>query len=114
MSQKEVEKVELNRIQRDALRVLIRLGLGTYEQDGPQRNIFIPESRVAWATIVNELTKEGYRLVTPETYAEACGKTPNEVLALIRDSGTLFALRYGESSLVPLPEKDVMLPDIEV
>jgi len=114
MAQQEVEAVELNRIRRDALRILIRLGLGTYEQSGPQRNIFIPESRVAWATIVNELIKEGYRPVSPETYAETCGKTPDEVRASIEDDGTLFVLRYEESSLVPLPEKEVVLPDIEV
>jgi len=113
MSQQEVEAVELNRIRRDVLRTLIRLGLGTYEQTGPQRNIFIPESRVAWSTIANELGKEGYRLVPPETYAEVCANTPDEVLALIEEAGTLFALRYGDSVLVPLPEKDVVLPDIE-
>ena len=52
-------------------------------------------------------------LVPPETYAEVCANTPDEVLALIEEAGTLFALRYGDSVLVPLPEKDVVLPDIE-
>ena len=114
MSQLEVEAVELKRIQLDALRVLIRLGLGKHEQAGPQRNIFIPESRVAWSTVANELGKEGYWLVTPDAYADVCGNTPDEVLALVQEEGTLFALCYGELFLVPMPEKDVVLPDIEV
>jgi len=114
MQRHEVETVDQERVRRDALRILIRLGLGNYELQGPQRNILIPESRVALSTVASELGNEGYRLVTPAEYADACGSTPEGVLALVYEDGTLFALGYRESLLVPLPEKDAVLPDIEV
>jgi len=113
MQQWEVEMVELERIRREALCILIRHGLGTCQQAGPQRNILLPESRVAWATIANELAKVGYRLVPPAEYAGAQGKTTDEVTALMEKEGTLFALCYGDLCLVPMPEREVVLPEIE-
>jgi hypothetical protein len=84
---------------------------------GPQENILEPESYVAWSTVVNELAGEGYAMVSPGEYAEACSITAAEVLAKIREEGGLFALAYravGASGMVvPLPEKEDRIPEIQ-
>lgn len=109
-----IEPVERERLCKDAICVVIRTGLGGYELRGPAANILVPESYVAWSTVKNDLENEGYRLVTPEEYAATRSMTPAEVLAEVHEEGSLFALVYGESIVVPLPERGRVLPDIEV
>jgi hypothetical protein len=109
-----VEPVELARIRRDAICVIIRLGLGGYALQGPAENILLPESYVAWATVMNELGNEGYRLVTAEEYAATSGTGVSEVLAQVHAQGGLFALVYDAFLVVPLPEKEAILPEIEI
>lgn len=114
MEERMLEEVKLERLRRDATCVLIRLGLGGYTLQGPSQNIFAPESYVAWATVRSELGNEGYFLMTPTEYAEACGVEIEEVLAQVHEKGSLFALVYGEAVVVPLPEKEAVLAEIEV
>ncbi|KAF0218071.1 MAG: hypothetical protein FD174_3091 [Geobacteraceae bacterium] len=114
MAERMVERVDLERLRRDAVCVIIRLGLGGYDLQGTAGNILVPESYVAWATVTSELGNEGNSLVTPEEYADACGLGINEVLARVHDKGSLFALIYGDSVAVPLPEKEAILSEIEV
>jgi len=109
-----MESVELERVRRDAACIIIRVGLGGYDLRGPQDNIIVPESHVAWSTVVHDLQGEGYELVTPEEYAEATGTGMNEVAAKIHEEGSLFAIVYGESLVVPLPQKEAVLPAMEV
>jgi hypothetical protein len=77
-----------------AIRSIIRLELGEYREEGTRGNILHLESWSSWNTLVNELTKEGFVLVTPAEYAEINALSGDEVDALIRKSGTLFALLY--------------------
>jgi len=111
------EAVDLERIRHDAVLVIIRLGLGPYTLSGPGQNVLEPESRVVWATVANELSGEGYTMVSPEEYAAASGITVEEVLMRVWHEGTLFALAYGAGEekglLVPLPEKEDLLSPIE-
>lgn len=115
----ETETVDLERIRHDAVLVIIRLGLGRYELKGPGGNILEPESRVAWATVANELGGEGYTLVSPSEYADTFDLSEEEVLARVWGEGSLFALAYGDEAgsgaglLVPLPEKGVVFPVID-
>lgn len=105
----ERETVTVERIRHDAALVIIRLGLGLYRDLGPAGNVMEPESLVAWSTVVNELAGEGYRMVTPEEYAEVMQISPAEVERRIWDEGSLFALlfeRDGETRVaVPLDDK---------
>ena len=114
MTEKMVEKVVLERLRRDAICVITRLGLGNFQLLGAAENILVPESYVAWATLQNELGNEGYELVTPEDYAAAGGLSSAEVQAQLHEQGTLFALLYGDFVVVALPEKAAILPEIEV
>jgi hydrogenase/urease accessory protein HupE len=114
MTKRLFEPVELARIRRDAICVIIRLGLGGYQLQGPAENILVPESYVAWATVVNELGNEGYRLVTVEEYAAASATGVAEVLAQLHSQGSLFALVHESFLVVPLPEKEAVLPEIEI
>ena len=114
MERRLTEAVELERVRRDTVCIIIRVGLGGYDLRGPQDNILVPESHVAWATVVNDLQGEGYVLVTPEEYAEATGTGTSEVAAKIDKEGSLFAIAYGESLVVPLPLKEAVFPTIEV
>ncbi|HEY3307979.1 MAG TPA: hypothetical protein VGJ93_05960 [Desulfuromonadaceae bacterium] len=114
MEQHLTEPVELERIRRDATCIIIRVGLGPYELRGPQENILVPESRVAWATVVHDLQGEGYVLVTPEEYAEATGASTDEVTGQINEQGSLFAIAYDQELVVPLPQKEAVFPDIGV
>lgn len=114
MAERIMEPVELERLRRDAVCVIIRLGLGGYRLQGAAENILVPESYVAWATVKSELGNEGYILVTPEEYADACEMEITEVLAQVHQKGDLFALVYEEEIVVPLPEKEAVLADIEV
>jgi hypothetical protein len=114
MTKQLFEAVELARIRRDAICVIIRLGLGGYTLQGPAENVLVPESYVAWSTVVNELGNEGYRLVTAETYAAASGTAVEEVLARVFSQGSLFALAHEPFLVVPLPEKEAVLPEIEI
>ena len=107
------EKVDLEQVRHDAVLVIIRLDLGHYELRGPARNVLEPESRVVWATVVNELGKEGYAMVSPAEYAAGCDMNEEEVLALIWQDGSLFAVAFGDEISVPLPLKDSLLPKIE-
>lgn len=107
------EAVELERVRHDAILVIIRLGLGGYELKGPGRNVLEPESRVVWATVANELAGEGYAMVTPEEYAQACDLSREEVQEQVWVGGNLFALWYGDETLLSLPIKEAMLPVIE-
>lgn len=113
MKQQLTEPVELERVRRDAICIIIRVGLGTYDLRGPKDNILLPESRVAWATVVNDLQGEGYVLVSPDEYGEATGMRPSEVDANIHAKGSLFAIAYGEDLVVPLPRKGAVLPEME-
>jgi len=114
MEQHQTEPVELERIRRDATCIIIRVGLGTYELRGPQNNILVPESRVAWATVVHDLQGEGYALVSSEEYAAVTGVREDEVAAQIDQQGSLFAISYGQELVVPLPQKEAVFPDLEV
>lgn len=114
MAEKMVEPVVLERLRRDAVCVITRLGLGNFQLQGAAENILMPESYVAWATLQNELGNEGYGLVTPEDYAAACGLSSTEVQTKIYEQGSLFALSYGDFVVVALPEKAAILPEIEV
>jgi len=114
MEQSTTVPVELERVRRDATCIIIRAGLGGYDLHGPQENILVPESHVAWATVVHELEGEGYVLVTPEDYAEATETGNSEVNDKIHVEGSLFAVAYGDSLLVPLPQKEDVLPYMEV
>ena len=114
MEERSTEPVELDRVRRDAACVIIRIGLGGYQLAGPAENVLIPESHVAWATVAHELEGEGYRLVSPEEYAETTGTPLGEVIDGIEQAGSLFAVRYRNSVLVPLPQKEAILPDIDV
>lgn len=115
----ETETVDLERVRHDAVLVIIRLGLGRYELKGPGRNVLEPESRVAWATVANELRGEGYEMVSPAEFADSFAMSEEEVLALVWREGSLFALAYGDEAgsgaglLVPLPEKGVVFPAID-
>ena len=114
MTEERVEPVVLDRLRRDAICVITRLGLGNYQLRGIAKNILVPESYVAWATVQNELENEGYHLVSPEVYAATSGLSSVEVQSQIYDRGGLFALNYGEALVVALPEKEAILPEIEV
>jgi len=107
------EKVDLERVRHDGELVIIRLDLGHYELRGPARNVLEPESRVVWATVVNELGNEGYAMVSPAEYAASCDLNKEEVLGLVWRDGTLFAVAFGDEISVPLPLKDSLLPEIE-
>lgn len=109
-----IEPVVLERLRRDATCIIIRLDLGGFELRGPARNLLVPESRVAYATVRHELAAEGYGLVAPQTYADVCGLALEEVQARLHREGSLFALVYGDETLVALPEKEAVLPEIEV
>lgn len=112
------EPVTLERVRHDAVLIVIRLGLGRYELMGPKENVLEPESYVAWSTVANELAGEGYVMVSPEEYAEACGIAPEAVSARVWGEGSLFALAYpveGSSGMVvPLPEKEDTFPEMRV
>lgn len=108
------EPVVLERLRRDAVCIITRLGLGNFALHGAAENILVPESYVAWATVQNELANEGYSLLAPDAYAAASGLSLAEVLAQLHERGSLFALRYGEFLVVVLPEKATILPEIEV
>jgi|SRR6185369_593827 len=109
----ETEKVDLEQVRHDAVLVIIRLDLGGYELRGPASNVLEPESRVVWATVVNELGNEGYVMVSPTEYAASCDMNEEEVLALIWRDGTLFAVAFGDETSLPLPLKNSLLPKIE-
>jgi hypothetical protein len=109
-----MEPVELDRVRRDAACIIIRVGLGSYELQGPADNILVPESYVAWKTVVNDLQGEGYFLVTPEEYAGETGISVDEVKEGIESSGSTFALVYRDALVVPLPRKEEVLADIDV
>ena len=114
MAKKTIEPVVLERLRRDAICVITRLGLGNFELRGPEENILVPESYVAWATVQNELGNEGYNLLAPDAYAEASGLSSAEVLARLHEQGSVFALSYGDFVVIALPEKVAVLPEIVV
>lgn len=97
-------------IRGSAIRIIIRLALGEYTATGPRENILELESRVAWATVCNELQNEGYMMVSPEEYANAYGLPLASVIDRMEGAGSLFALVFrsgGQTSvLVPLEEKE--------
>jgi hypothetical protein len=113
MDERTTEPVELERVRRDATCIITRVGLGTYELEGAAENVLLPESRVAWATVVHDLGGEGYRMVTPDEYAAETGLRIEEVTGRIQE-GKLFAVTYGAEIAVPLPEKEEVFPDIDV
>lgn len=114
MENKAMEPVELDRVRREAVCIIIRAGLGVYDLRGPAENILEPESRVAWATVINDLGLEGYRLVTPEEYVAKTGMETGDIIDGINRKGSLFALTYGDLIVIPLPYKEKILPDIVV
>jgi hypothetical protein len=114
MTENMVEPVVLERLRRDAVCIITRIGLGEFKLLGAAENILVPESYVAWATLQNELGNEGYCLVAPDAYAAACGLSSAEVQAQLHEQGTLFALSYGDFVVVALPEKTAILPEIAV
>ena len=99
----------IDEIRNSTVRIVIRLALGNYLLRGPGDNIVELESRVAWATTVNELQNEGYVMVTPQEYAAACGLTEAEVVEQVEDEGSLFGLFYpseGEQGMVVPLERE--------
>jgi hypothetical protein len=107
----KMEKVLLDELVDSAQRIIIRMQVGLFINEGPQGNILSVESRVAFATTVNELYREGYEMVSPQEYAETYGITVERVYDMIRNEGSLFLLTYAEgeppSEAVPLDEKRV-------
>jgi hypothetical protein len=105
-----MEPVILKEIRDSAIRIAIRLALGEYLLRGPQNNVLEPESRVAWATVVAELQNEGYIMVPPEEYAAVYGVAAADVIGMIEQEGSLFAIIYeaaGETlAVVPLAERE--------
>lgn len=89
-----MKPVAIDEIGNSAIRIVIRLGLGTYTIRGPAGNIFEPESRAAWSAVVNELGNEGYVMVSTEEYGAARRLAAPEVLAQVEGGGSLFALVY--------------------
>jgi len=105
-----MEPVVLWVIVDSAIRIAIRLALGEFILRGPHNNVLEVESRVAWATVVTELGKEGYAMVLPGEYAAEYALTPEAVSAMIERDGSLFALvctSAGNTFLaVPLAERE--------
>ncbi len=103
-----MEPVILEEIKDSAIRIAIRLALGEYFLRGSRENVMELESRVAWATVVAELEKEGYALVSPEAYATANNLAPSAVADMIERDGTLFALVYvaGDEAFTAVPLAD--------
>jgi hypothetical protein len=103
-----MEPVIFEEIRDSAIRIAIRLDLGEYFLRGAQENVMELESRVAWATVVAELEKEGYALVSPEAYATANNLAPPAVTDMIEQDGTLFALVYatGDETVTAVPLAD--------
>ncbi|SNB46222.1 hypothetical protein [Geobacter sp. DSM 9736] len=114
MEQPEMEPVELDRVKRDAACVIIRVGLGSYDLQGPAENVLVPESHVAWSTVINDLQGEGYFFVTPGEYADMEGISEDEVHDRVEKEGCLFGLMYRDSLVVPLPRREALLPHIDV
>lgn len=114
MEQQNTEPVELERVRKDATCIIIRVGLGSYELSGPQDNILIPESRVAWATVVHDLEGEGYVMVTPTEYAEVTCMPVDDVNIKIHQQGKLFGVSYRDEMVVPLPQKEAVFQEMEV
>ena len=113
MEQQNTEPVELERVRKDAACIIIRVGLGSYELAGPQDNILIPESRVAWATVVHDLEGEGYVMVTPTEYGEVTCMPVEDVEIKIKQQGNLFAVSYRDEMVVPLPRKEAVFQEIQ-
>ena len=103
-----MEPVILEEIKDSAIRIAIRLALGEYILRGPQENVMELESRVAWATVIAELEKEGYALVSPEAYATDNNLAPSAVADMIEQDGILFALVYvaGDETFTAVPLAD--------
>ncbi len=103
-----MEPVILEEIKDSAIRIAIRLALGEYFLRGPQENVMELESRVAWATVIAELEKEGYALVSPEAYATTNNLAPSAVADMIEQDGILFALVYvaGDEMFTAVPLTD--------
>ena len=108
-----MEPVILEEIKDSAIRIAIRLDLGEYLLKGPQENVMELESRVAWATVVAELQKEGYALVSPEAYATDNNLAPSAVADMIERDGTLFALVYAtvDETFTAVPLADRVEPE---
>ncbi|WP_298434834.1 hypothetical protein [Geobacter sp.] len=101
--------VAIDDVRNSAVRIIIRLALGNYLLRGPGGNILELESRVAWATVVNELHNEGYVMVTLQEYAAACSLTEAEVVEQVEEEGSLFALFFpseGEQGMVVPLERE--------
>lgn len=105
----EQEKVILEEVAGSAQRIMIRVDLGSFTVSGPRENILRVESLVAFSTIVNELYREGYQMVSPAQYAEEYGLSDDTVYAKVKDEGSLFAVVYPDSQppsvAVPLEER---------
>jgi hypothetical protein len=105
-----MEPVILEEIRDLAIRIAIRLALGEYVLRGPQENIMELESRVAWATVIAELEKEGYLLISSEGYSTVNNMAPEAVACMIDQDGSLFALVYAKGdetfTAVPLAERE--------
>ncbi len=101
-----MEPATLEDIRASAIRIVIRLALGDYALRGPRENILELESRVAWSTVVTELHREGYGMVSLAAYATMYGEPPASVTEMIELDGSLFALVYGANVLVSLPERE--------
>lgn len=104
-----MEPVTLKEIKDSATRIAIRLALGEYLVRGPRDNVLELESRVAWATVVTELQNEGYIMVPTEEYAALYGLNPADVIGMIEQDGSLFALVYSSAGetcrAIPLAER---------
>jgi len=107
-----MEPVDLGVVADSAIRIATRLALGEYVLRGPYGNILEVESRVAWATVITELEKEGYALVPPLEYSLEYGLAPEVVSAMIEVEGSLFAVSWTSSGIsqlaVPLAEREVI------
>jgi hypothetical protein len=105
------EGFTLAEIREKALSSITLMELGGYRFEGVHENILHLESWSSWNTLVNELSKEGFVLVTPGEFSEITGLTDEEVDARIRKHGTLFTLLYISGPVihcaVPLDRREI-------
>lgn len=93
------ERVVLKDILASATRIVIRLDLGGFSLGGAHDNILKVESRVAWSTVITELFKEGYVMVSPEEYGARYGHSPEAVGAMVEEDGSLFILTCASGGM---------------
>lgn len=108
------EKVDMQEIADAASAIIERLGFAGFRFEGPARNILRLGSWEDWNTMVNELTREGYVLVTTAEYCSLYSLDGEKVDDRISREGALFSLLYVSGPLVhcvvPLHERELPEP----